>query len=383
VATLSTLPTLPVPNRDLRVVFTLLGAGSNFVRVWCTNAPPGSELRKKIDDSTQNRVEVHAGDGGDNNPWLTQLDLGGAYTFVNQEYIKGAAAYGGGYEGAPASYPTETKNGDESTVTLQVMKRLTFPLGTGPDRATLVVWSNFGFVRPTTLATHGEESPVIKDPTSDRMRTLAETAAVRTAVDALASTAAGQPWDTVISANPQLLFSEFRAPINAHLTQAGVHANNDGDNDMAIAWNTAASGADLVAGVNLLLKLMRQHRTNDAVEGGTVSGVGSGDYHENPGSGLNKADLENAALVQSVGTPGEAYAALGDIWRAHEAHRIDTDYHTAADNTNALTAFGSLPLLLQLHVRIFQALATLSPSVPTENDGVAKALGVGFEESPL
>src|SRR6185369_12938032 len=153
----ATTPTYPIPGRETRVIFTI---SANFVRVWCTVAPEGSELANKLKLTTQNRVLVYQGDGGQHNPWRFNADKGGKYTLVTQEYTRGTA-YGGGYQGDPNGVESETKSGSETTLSLFIGQRMTSTIGIAPDSATLVLWVWDGNIRPTTLATQGENSPAI------------------------------------------------------------------------------------------------------------------------------------------------------------------------------------------------------------------------------
>src|SRR5262245_53582646 len=149
--TLTTSPTFAPPKGEVQVRFALSEPSANFVRVWVTEAPPGSELKTKLDKATQNRFAVYTGDGGDANPWKQTFDLGGKYTLVAQEYVRGAQPYGGGYQGSPDGNPSETKVGSESTLELFIGQRLTSVIQAGEHQVTLALWVWDSKIQQTTL----------------------------------------------------------------------------------------------------------------------------------------------------------------------------------------------------------------------------------------
>lgn len=162
--TVATAPLLVVPTRRVRFTATLT-AGGNWWRLWCTNAPFGSALRRRLDETDAGRIELFAGDV--QTVYETQLEHGGVYTLVAQEYTKGATTFGGGYQNDPDSAPTETKIGGENTLTQYVGQRLTTRVGTpalGTALLTLWVWN--ATIQATTLGQHGEETPALTLPTT-------------------------------------------------------------------------------------------------------------------------------------------------------------------------------------------------------------------------
>jgi hypothetical protein len=372
--TVATLPVYAIPKRETVVTFTLTGSGSNFLRVWVTGAPEKSELTEKLKTSTQNRFEVYEGDGGVNNPWRTTFDKGGKYTFTAQEYKKGSG-YGGGYQFDPASAPSETKVDGEATLSLYIGQKYKVPVGAPPDTVTLIVWCWQDNIRATTLATHGEISPRLdSDSPTPKAKAAMEASTVLAAVAALKD----QPYTTV-SGSIATIVAEMVDDINAHYALgATTHNAADADNVLKLEYKSAPGPHTLQEFVNAALASLRRHYTNDT--GGTTTtppGVGSAAYHQI--SAVGKSDLTNMPLYTSVGSLAEAYAALADIWRAHEAHRVSTAVHGTADATNTLTA---LPLLLQVHRQYLTVQAAFAPAAAPAQSNMGNLLVTqcGFEE---
>ncbi len=384
----STIPLYPAPKRKTAVTFTLTESGSNYVRAWCTNAPPGSELRTKLDgtDDPRNRVLVYEGDGGANARWHNAFDLGGVYTFAAQEYTKNATAFGGGYQGDPDGYPIETKVGNEASITITIGERLTSEIKIGQDALTLVLWVWGGTIRATSIGVQGEVSPaLLATSATPKAQVAVESTAVIALLDALAedtvSTAVGTP-STILGNAAGGVIKEF----NDHRSQAGVHSTDDTYNVIPTGLATAASADNLPDAVNEVLRFIRQHYTNDAVEAGTDppgAGRDTGNYHSVAGL-VN--DNANMPLYQSVGSASEAYWALADIHRSYEAHRVSLDdtsgVHEIVDSTNTLTA---LPSLLALGSAIFTVWASTTPTTPATMSSGAMTLiaQAGFDLKPL
>ncbi len=379
-----TSPAIVIPGRKTKVFFQLQNASSNWTRVWVTDAPPGSEYRKKLEDNRLGRLEIFAGPAGPDDPWTPTLDVGGTYSFTCQEYIRGSAG-SQGYQGAPGfgsqADPLEKINppgAAEQSRALNVAERLTCQVGTGADIATLVVWTLDNAVKQTTLATHGEATPALIDPSTDRMRAIIETTAVRDAVTALID--AGS--DTLLAALPELLFANMMIPYNAHVGDTTVHNSDDNDNDIEQSFNAAFPPGELPTAVNVLLTRMRYHMQNDGQLGGTNIGFGSANYHDT-------ADAQNLPVLPSVAGVADGYAGLADLWRAYEAHRVDTTVHNVADTTNTMASvgldFASLPKLLRLHVRVFEALKETAITVaPTASPAATRLVAqAGFTRTPL
>lgn len=379
--TLSTVPVYPPPNRQINVVFSLAGVGSNYVRVWCSNAPPGSVLRTKLDGTSdpRNRVNVYEGDGGSDHPWRETFEVGGKYTLVAQEYTRGAEAFGGGYEDDPDGAPTETKVGAEATLSLYIGQRMSMPVGVGADTAELVLWVWDDTIRASSIALHGEVSPALVNASpSTKMRTAMESATVLAALDALAGVAVATAIGDIGT-----LVSDYLWSWNQHTPEvATIHAIPGDMHNHIQSGITATTPADLIIFVNLALPRMRYHFTNDGTLGMVDFGRNSVDVHEVGGNVKN--DQLNMPLVQSVAGAGEAYIGLCDLYRCLAAHMLDTTVHTAADASEVLPST-SATKLLELHKAILAVLASSSPAVPaTQSSGAAYLIQlVGAEEKPL
>jgi hypothetical protein len=378
-ATLSTIPLYPTPGRKTNITFTLTESGSNYVRVWCTAAPPGSTLRTKLDGTQdpRNRVEVFESDGGSNHPWRFAFDKGGRYTFVAQEYTRGASSYGGGYQGATDGAPSETKVGSEATLTIDIGERYVLPVGTGADVADLVLWVWGDTIRATTIAVQGEKSPAIQSASpTPRMLAVIESSTVVSALTALAGVACSTAIGTISS-----LVSGYVTDWNAHLADATAHEDADADNLLPVGFSVAGNAAELPKFVNEALRKMRQHFTNDAVDGNTVSGRDSGDYHNVSGK---KNDLTNMPIVESVGDTQTAYIGLADLYRCYEEHRVSTTVHDSADSTNVLPVT-TTHKLFELHRIVLDILADTNPTAPAtrSSGGMLLIQQVGGVEKPL
>jgi hypothetical protein len=349
--------------------------------MWCTNAPPKSELRKKIDGTTdpRNRVEVYDGAGGENAPWRFTFDVGGVYTFKAQEYTRGASAFGGGYQGDPDGAQTETKLSTEYTVTLHVGKRLAIPIGTPTDRANLICWVWDGTIRATSIAVHGEKTPRIDAPSpTAKMAVVMESATVLADLAAFESAAVTDVIGTVST-----LVSSYVTAWNAHLANTGgtYHSGAaDADNTLPLGLANEPNTGSLAAFVNEALRKMRQHYTNDAVDGAATSGRDSGDYHNESGK---KNDNVNMPIVASV-SDEDAYIGLAELYRSYIAHAANTTVHNPADTANTLPSTATV-LLFEFHKDVLDILADTSPTVPaTESSGAMLLIQqVGATEAPL
>lgn len=366
--TLSTSPIYPAAGFSSRLTFGLTesGSGSNFVRVWVTAAPVGSEERKQLDAAGgTNRVEFYA-DLGDQAPKTFLPVVGGKYTFVAQEYTRASR---GGYERDPSGAGAETKVGTEATLTLHVGQRVTQATGTDSNRAEIVFWVWDDTVRRTFAAQHGEDSPRItaQNP-SDRSRAAMESSTVVAALTALID----QDVDDVIG-DPAALISNFHTRWNAHVASASFHGAADSDNALLQGLATASSLEGLVSFVNKSLEVMRRHYTND-----DGTGPDSAGYHDVSGK---VHDWDNMPLFTSVQDPSQAYVGFAELHRSYELHRADTGVHDSADTT----ALSTLPLLMSIHEAFLQVLGDATTAAPpAQSDGVMKLIQVaGCKESPL
>lgn len=373
--TVSTLPVYPAPNRDVQVIFTLTGSASNFVRVWVTAAPPDSELRKKLDASTQNRYRVGEFDGGPDHPWRARFDKGGKYTLIAQEYTRGASAYGGGYQKSPDGAPSETKVGAEVTLQLHIGQRLTSDIQAGSDTLTVVVWVWDDAIRATTAAVHGEDSPSVLAATSTaRALAVTESDTVLDALNALVN----QPTSTAIG-TMSVVLSDFISKWNGHLTAASVHTDDDTYNAIPVGLASGSNSATFGTAITEIIPLIRQHYTNDAVAGKIVYGRDSAGFHN---VSFKTNDNANLPILPGATQLSEAYWALADLCRSYEAHRQNTTHHHLVDSTHGLA---DRPLLMQLGEIALGILASVNPVTPvTQSSGAMNFISrAGFAEKPL
>lgn len=377
---ITTEPQYPPPGR-VRLVFGRGGTG-NFVRVWVTDAPPGSKWRNKLDEAFLNAkaTRVLMVECGTEEEPEVELDKGGAYVLAAQEYTVGPATgttYGGGYKGDPESYQTETKDGAESSVTVYVGQRLVSQLGS-PEYGTakLVLWVWNTVIRPTTVTTHGEKTPAIIGATGKAL-TAAENATVLSHVDALESKTASQ-----LYTNLAALHAELRTDVAAHFNAAASHYAVDTANDTEIerlpAAPTTPEGYYYAAQV--FRKRLRMHMTND-----DGTGPGLNLVHSTAAGASATPDYVNLPIGASPsGAASMAYvmALYGDLRRAYEAHRQDTTAHLAADSTNTIST--ALDPLLDLHMEFLNAQRSLSPTAPATQNPAATELihAAGFVEVP-
>lgn len=377
--TLSTTPTRTLPGQTARLEFTLTesasGTAANWVRVWVTTAPEGSEWRGELDDVEGDRFLVYEGNGGVGNKLVTTFAVGGKYTLKAQEYVKGTG-YGGGYEGAPDTYETETEAGSEATLTLYVGERLAFTLGYGEDTATLILYV-FNDTITATTPSDGEISPAVEEGSASTQKAQIAADSSATAIAALAGVATS----TAIG-NPSTALNDILSKYNTHRASAVFHSAADTDNTVSTAFTSPTTPKGMSAAINEYRRKLDFHMRNAKYTVSTPgdSDTGSQAYHA---VGGNRADLANlieapAAQESSVGS---IMVLIADYWRAYEAHRVNTSVHSAADTTG-LTALS--PLLDVLH-DFNAALHDESPAAPpTAQTGVVKLVNnFGFTEAPL
>ncbi|HEX5076142.1 MAG TPA: hypothetical protein VFW03_23215 [Gemmatimonadaceae bacterium] len=367
----SYVPTLPIANRPCTVFVQLQGPSSNYVRVWCVAAPEGSSLASRI-TSGNSRALVYEGVAGINAPWRFTFDRGGRYQLLSQEYIQDGG-WGGGYEDDPRGAPTETKNGDAETDDFYVMQRMTQQLGVGDDRATLLLYVGNTTIRQTLLAVHGENSPAVTGWTSDRAAAAAKLAAVTSAAAALIDTSAATSLGSLGS-----IVDAMIGKFVAHANNGGGtwHQNADSQTDLGANYVGSTALVGIASAINKLRLRFSQHiqnsKENDAthpeyqIPGGIT-------IHDQ--SSL-KFDLKNALLpvTADANDPPSIYAAIGDFWRAYEAHRTAA-MHETSDTTNTLTALTGIPLL---HKEFMASLAAIAPTPPPgQSTGAATLIGTG------
>lgn len=374
---ITTTPTYAVPNRPATVVFTPGDGATNFLRVWATTAPEGTEIRKRIDSNKLNRSLVYQGPGGVSYPWKTTFEKGGAYELTLQEYTRGNA-WGGGYEGDPRGAPSETKNGGEQTATLYVAQQMTQRLGVGSDTADLVLFVVNNTVRPTTVAAHGIETPTVTNPSSDKAATAAKEADLLTAVLALSNdtiTGIGGTLDTNIVRSLVVEFVDHAGNTGGTWHQAADTANAGIEPDFLVPSGSTDLAA-MATAVNKVRAVMALHMNNATEASPTPGSVVHHDHNS------QKLDLSNQLLpiTADAGDPATVFQAIGDYVRAYERHRIAV-MHDNADTTNTVTL--SARALLLVHQRFFEALTEVISTPPNGQTAGAMTLitHAGFQEN--
>jgi hypothetical protein len=370
--TLTTTPTYALPSDAVPLTATV-NTAANFLRLWCVDAPVGSALRKLIDKSSAARVELappNAPTAGGFSPGVVfdaQLEVGGRYTFIGQEYTLGATMYGGGYSNAPDAFKTETPIGAEQTLTVDVGQRMTHRLGCsayGTAQLLVYVWG--GYIRETTMEIHRVVSPAIINASTPRALSSASASGVLTQLALFTDADV-----TTLVTNLQTLVNELTTDLPLHFTNdlAVYHGSADSDNGTEISdLPTQLSTPNAVSkAAAVLYSRFRNHMSNGA--------TGASHYHR------NGADYAHALICDP--TPSEAdmaytFAIIADVVRCYEAHRVDVIPHLVADNNHPIvTALGPL---LSLHRAFFDALASFSPTVAGGvQPGVVKLGSYGFK----
>lgn len=360
---LATNPQYPLPGV---VPITATADTGNFVRLWITDAPIGSKLKGDLDNADGTRLKVFAISSGDTSEQV--LDKPGGYVFVAQEYTRGAAAgNGGGFEGDPKSFTTETKVGSEQALTVYVGDCMTLRVGT-PSRgyATLCVYVWNDTIRETSVATHGVSSPQLISATTPIAAAAAGASSVTTALAALIDSTT-----TSLTNDLTDLWDELRTKIPLHFNSAVFHANADSANDTAIEDLPAdpVSPEGWSRSIAQMARALRQHFTN-----GGESLTGASRYHA-------PADYENLQLLSVPSESGAdlatAFSSLATIRAAYEAHRADATYHAAADTTNTIAA--TVDKVLALNAAFVGAMAPLQPTAAAnQNPGTVRLAGLGF-----
>lgn len=365
--TVQTSVAVVTANAPIRLTFTADTAGANFVRVSCTAAPPDSQLRGKLDANKLSRVHVQDADSG--KAFDYSFDVSGAYRLTATEIQKGAAPYGGGYQGAPNAERTETILG-ESELTVHVASSLKSQIGFGQDTAEFTLHVADNLIRETTIAVHGRATPAIEKPRTDKAATAATSASVVEALEMLIDASA-----TVALGSLSDIADNIIDTFNLHIADGAFHNNADIDNDISNAFRGADAPEALRRTVSEILRAISSHIRNDSVT--TPSGTGSHDWHVV--GAVNTVDWPAIPLFESSATIADHVRALADAWRAYEAHRASAA-HSTPDTTNSLT---TLPLLPNLHRLFLAELASLNPTVPdTENSAKTVLVhGAGFEEN--
>ncbi len=373
---LTTTPTYALPGDAVPLTATITGGtGANFIRLWCVDAPIGSVYRNQLDKTAAARVQITppnapvAGGILPTAPFNAQLEKGGRYTFVGQEYTFGASTYGGGFSNSPASYQSETKIGAEQTLYVYVGERMTHRLGsTAYGSATLVVYVWNDTIRPTSIEVHGVESPAIINPSSPRAVAAKSATATSAALVALSNVAVNTLAPVATLAT---LVNEIKTDLNNHYNNnpGAYHAMADTDNDTEIVDlpDYYPTPGALVKAAGVLYARLRNHMSNGP--------FGADRYHR------ASADFSSALICDP--TPNEAdmaytFAIIADVVRCYETHRVDAAAHLPVDNNNPITS--PLGPLLTLHRAFFAAMASFTPSAAGgAQSAVVQLVPLGFK----
>ncbi len=363
--TLASSIAVAIASKPVRLTFT--ASAGNFVRLWCIAAPAGSKLRAKLDENKASRTHVLDTDSGA--AFEYTFDASGAYQFAAAEFTKGAAPYGGGYQGAPDAAPAETSLG-ETPISFYVASKLKATLGVGADTADLVLYVANTTIQSTSLAIQGLATPAVQKPKTDKATTAAENSALLTAIAGLVASSAA---DALGDAGA--VVTDFIIDFNAHISDAAFHdTTDDGANRISSEYRNPTTPAALKQALAQCLKALSAHIRNDSAA--TPIGTGTSQWHQIGGAGI--VDWSSLPLFESTSTISEHMRGLADMHRSFESHRASAA-HLAPDITHGLSA---LPALLAVHSIFLAQLAAISPAAPV-TDNSAKTLlvhGAGFEE---
>ncbi len=370
-------PEFIAPNRQAALRFTVTDDSCDYIRIWCTVAPTGSALDKRINSTKDPRNRVVVFEGKPTEQWNTYFDKGGKYTFVAQEYSKGSG-YGGGYQGDPNGSDREDQLGAEVTLTLHVGQRGTQVIGPPGDQAELVVWVWNNNILRTTKEFEGEDSPaIVAASPSSRVQTAIKSAEVEEALEDLVGS-------SIFDATGDLesFVATLWDRINAHFAYPN-HANADTDNVLANSWETAYGPTELAKFVNQALKSLANHYVNDAGyadEPPGTSGPDMREYHQDGGE--NVSDRVNLPLYQGVSSYAEAYGGLCDVYRSLAGHRANVAVHDYASAEGPGHSMPEASDLMGVHIAFLTVLATNNPTVPAaQSIGMQRLISVaGFKE---
>lgn len=369
--TVVTVPTYALPKRPMQLLVTVTDSSANYARVWVTDAPGKSKLRKQLDENESGRVQIYEGDAKQAFAY-DGFDVGGKYTLKVQEFSKGAVLQnGGGYEGAPNTYQGETAIGAEATISIYMGQRMVLPVGAGPDMCDLVLYVWNDTIRATTVAVHGEKSPALSAFKTERARFAGTNSTVIADLTYLVNQTATTILDDLSAA-----ITDVITKFNLHRSQATVHAANDTDNVIDPSFKNPKGPKGFIASVNEVLQKLDRHMRN-AKDGALATG--SQGYHA-PGA-VRQADLKYIPTVGAASDVGTAAVALWAIRASYGEHIGSLDVHTNADATNTL-AGGAAGTLSYLFRDFFLVLNASTPIVPSaEQTGAVQLTQLaGFKE---
>lgn len=378
---ISTTPPDPIPGRTCKVRASATDGGT-AIRIWCTDAPIGSALRKRLDETGAARVAfsppvVDAGKDFDFTP-----DAGGGFVLTLDELQRGSG-FTGDYEGDPRGAPTETiLTSDEAT--LRVADAIQFDIGAGQDIATVLVHTLSDRLITTRKDVHGVASPAIVNTKSARAKAAAATSEVRAAVAELAANQPGNAPDPrplvsfvvgALSTSMGNVVRRAAQEFEDHITRQDSHEAVDNDNVLEEQYDLGP--VDSVTGqaeaLSKLLTALERHIRNanpDAESNPSATNSADPAYH----SAVGWASLP-MANIKPAGNPASVRVAAAEFWRSFTAHMADTTAHPEADGVNSM---GTPTRLMDLHIKFLTELAAMSPSIaPSVNSGTVTFLAEG------
>lgn len=343
-----TEPTYILPGKPAEITLTV--DTGNFVKVVLTSAPKDSIWAKKLIDEDLNEVQLWEIEAGQKKRFT--FDVPGVFVISVREFTKGGVTFGGDYLDDPSGIPDETWIANWSS-TIQVGQKMTADIQINSEVGTLSFWVWGTTIRATTIPVHGEATPIFVGDTP-KMKTAAETSAVKVAVAALAGQAA-----STIASSLATVADDLIGKFDAHIvkTTGSTHASADTVNGIGTTYLGATTLEALGETYNLISSKMRAHYTND-----TGTGVGTANWH-------TYADWDNLPLLTGIGNSVlGASLALASAWHSYETHRIDvSNVHGGTDTTNILT---TLAPLYSVYQKIIAVLQTDNPTAPaTDNSG--------------
>jgi hypothetical protein len=374
--TLTTTPATPVPNRPMKVRATAT-AGGSAIRIWLTDAPRGSALRKKLDESGASRIAfdpptVQSGKDFDFTP-----DRGGGYVLVLDELVYDKPGgvnpnFGGAYEGDPQGAKFERIQTSAST-TLYVASEFTSLLGFGQDRATLHLHIANDAIVPLRKDVHGVVSPRIDLPSqpSARARLAAESQEVRFALSLLVNNSADEyPASRILGDLPGII-DTLIANVNHHLRGTGNHAESASSEQIGDEFLHATSTVGILAALNKIRNVLDRHVRNDSGEG-----TGSAGWH-NSGNDAGIVSWESVPVVAP--TEQAIDASLADLVRCLRIHELSEVHNEVGGPSPNLF---QLSILTWLHEQFIQQVVSRTPTAPANSNPLgAEFVARGFTET--
>jgi len=370
-ATVTAVPTYPMPG-DVRLVFTP-NTSEYYLRLYATGAPEGSHLKTILDSgATTSRTLIWQG-YMDEEPTLV-FDAGGRYSLTLDVFTKGATDYGGGYDGDPNSFLTETVSPAESTsIEFDIGQRMESVLGTtGFGSAILSLWVWGDTVRATNTLEHESATPLVYNPSTGAAKIALQSSSVITSVSGLINSSVSS-----LIGDLALLCADFQTRVVAHMTNVGGawHDTADAINSAALSRlpPSPTSPQALTAWARELRQALRSHMEN-----------GQDAFHSSAGGTTEFPDLNNLPASDLAGGTREMrqmVAVLADAFRAYEDHRVATPSHLISDGTNSMSV--ALGGLLSLHRNFITELrSTSGTGAPQLNPGASKLTQLaGFTET--